>query len=198
MTTSAFGDAVVGTAQALTAALPPPPGWALVGGLAVSARAEPRFTRDIDLAVAVPDDAAAEALVADLVRRSWHVTAIVEQEATGRLAQVRLRPDRAGMVCDLLFASSGIEAEIAAAAQSLELVPGLTLPVATVGHLMALKLLSVTDRRQQDRMDLDSLAAVARPADWAQAAQSVALITQRGFHRDRDLASALSALRDAP
>lgn len=27
--------------------------WALVGGLAVSARLEPRFTRDIDLAVSV-------------------------------------------------------------------------------------------------------------------------------------------------
>ncbi len=30
--------------------------WALVGGLAVSARAEPRTTRDIDVAVAVGDD----------------------------------------------------------------------------------------------------------------------------------------------
>jgi hypothetical protein len=33
-----------------------------VGGLAVSSRCEPRFTRDLDLAVASPDDAAAEAL----------------------------------------------------------------------------------------------------------------------------------------
>jgi len=33
---------------------------ALVGGLAVSARTEPRFTRDLDVAVAVPDDAGAE------------------------------------------------------------------------------------------------------------------------------------------
>ena len=30
--------------------------WALLGGLAVSVRAEPRFTRDIDLAVAVESD----------------------------------------------------------------------------------------------------------------------------------------------
>ncbi len=29
---------------------------ALVGGVAVSVRTEPRFTRDVDLAVAVPDD----------------------------------------------------------------------------------------------------------------------------------------------
>jgi hypothetical protein len=40
--------------------------WALIGGLAVSIRVEPRFTRDIDIAVAVADDVAAEALVADL------------------------------------------------------------------------------------------------------------------------------------
>ena len=35
-------------------------GWALVGGLAVSARTEPRFTRDIDIVVAVEDDTRAE------------------------------------------------------------------------------------------------------------------------------------------
>jgi hypothetical protein len=36
---------------------------ALVGGLAVSARTEPRFTRDADLAVAVASDAEAESLI---------------------------------------------------------------------------------------------------------------------------------------
>lgn len=39
---------------------------ALIGGLAVSVRAEPRFTRDIDLAVTVRDDADAERLVNSL------------------------------------------------------------------------------------------------------------------------------------
>ena len=33
--------------------------FALIGGLAVSARTEPRFTRDADLAVAVESDAQA-------------------------------------------------------------------------------------------------------------------------------------------
>jgi hypothetical protein len=37
--------------------------FALVGGLAVSVRAEVRFTRDVDLAVAVENDAEAESLV---------------------------------------------------------------------------------------------------------------------------------------
>ena len=40
--------------------------WALIGGLAVSARAEPRFTRDVDVCVVVPDDATAERSVPQL------------------------------------------------------------------------------------------------------------------------------------
>jgi hypothetical protein len=40
--------------------------FALVGGLAVSARTEPRLTRDADLAVLVADDRDAEVLVGNL------------------------------------------------------------------------------------------------------------------------------------
>ena len=41
-------------------ARPPQVGIAVVGGIAVSVRTEPRFTRDIDFAVAVESDADAE------------------------------------------------------------------------------------------------------------------------------------------
>jgi hypothetical protein len=43
-------------------------GWrfALVGGLAVSVRAEVRFTRDVDLVVLAADDAEAESLIYEL------------------------------------------------------------------------------------------------------------------------------------
>jgi hypothetical protein len=51
--------------------------WALVGGFAVSARVEPRFTRDIDLAVAVEDDAAAESLVRQLMGEGYALFASV-------------------------------------------------------------------------------------------------------------------------
>src|SRR3954462_7406414 len=66
--------------------------FALVGGLAVSARSEPRFTRDIDLAVAVATDADAEGLVADLTARGFALRLSLEQDAIGRLATVRLSP----------------------------------------------------------------------------------------------------------
>ncbi len=119
--------------------------WALVGGLAVSARVEPRFTRDIDLVIAVDSDDHAERLTRDLQRFGYGVTTVIEQEATGRLAATRLVPpgeSEHGVVVDALFASSGIETEVTADADVLDVLPGLRVPVASIGHLIALKVLS--------------------------------------------------------
>ena len=110
--------------------------FALVGGLAVSARTEPRFTRDADLAVALASDAEAEHLIHRLRHCDYRVDAVVEQEAIGRLATVRLtRSDvpRAPVV-DLLFASSGIEPEVVAEAEPLDLLPNLRMGIARTGQ----------------------------------------------------------------
>jgi hypothetical protein len=169
--------------------------FALVGGIAVSARTEPRFTRDLDLAVEARDDAAAEAMVRSMAQRGFRVGAIVEQDAVGRLATVRLiapgEPDT-GVVVDLLFASSGIETEIAQRADSLEVFSDLTAPVACTGHLIALKVLARDDvSRPQDLADLRALLAVATPDDVSVARQGMELIARRGFARGRDLTAAL-------
>jgi predicted nucleotidyltransferase len=165
--------------------------FALIGGLAVSVRAEPRFTRDIDLAVAVTDDKDAEKLVSQLQPSGYRVLAIVEQTGQGRLATVRLEPSPGlarGVVIDLLFASSGIEPEIVAAADPLEVFPGITLPVARTGHLLALKALARDDqRRPQDYVDMRALIEVASREDLTLAREAVALIEQRGFARGRKL-----------
>ncbi len=60
-----------------------------------------------------------------------------------------------------------------------------------VGHLIALKLLSESDRRLKDRVDLQALFAVCTPDQLSRAAVGVALIEQRGFHRDKDLPALL-------
>jgi hypothetical protein len=107
----------------------------------VSARAEPRFTRDIDAAVLVDSDSAGEALVRSLLADKYRLLASIEQEETGRLATVRLGSPPAvsgDVVVDLLFASSGIEPEIVRASEMTEIVSGLNLPIATTGHLIAL------------------------------------------------------------
>jgi predicted nucleotidyltransferase len=171
--------------------------FALVGGLAVSVRTEPRFTRDADLAVALAGDAAAEALIRRLRARDYTVEAVVEQEAVGRLATVRLT--RSGEphapVVDLLFASSGIEQEVVVAAEAIDLLPQLTLKVALTGHLIALKVLSRDDEtRPQDLVDLRALLRVASDEELARARESLALISARGYHRGRDLASEMHRL----
>ena len=102
-------------------------GIALVGGLAVSARAEPRLTRDVDLAVAVVDDADAETLIRQLAAAGYSAVAVVEQETVKRLASVRLATAAegpSGIVADVLFASSGIEPEVVAAAEPVEVFLG--------------------------------------------------------------------------
>jgi predicted DNA-binding ribbon-helix-helix protein len=59
---------------------------AVVDGHAVSARTEPRFTRDLDFAVAVADDRQAQQLAGALAARGYRIVAAIEQESTGRLA----------------------------------------------------------------------------------------------------------------
>lgn len=176
--------------------------FAVVGGLAVSVRAEPRLTRDVDVALSVVDDAEAEQIVAALRACGHEVLAVVEQEATGRMSTVRLgrRGDHAGLVTDLLFASSGVEPEIVEAADDIEVLPGLVLPVATIGHLIVMKLLARDDRRRPvDADDLRALAARASPDDWEQADQAAVQVSERGLDRDRDLVALLVELRrDGP
>lgn len=168
--------------------------FAVVGGLAVSARAEPRMTRDADLAIAVRDDEEAERIVLAMQARGYSVLAVVEQNATGRLATVRL-VSAASVVTDLLFASSGIEPEIVERATAISVVPGLILPVASVGDLIAMKLLARDDRhRPADADDLRALREVATDEDWSVARHSVALIELRGFARERDLVALLDSL----
>jgi hypothetical protein len=164
--------------------------WALVGGLAVSIRAEPRFTRNIDLAVAVSSDGAAEALITDLCPAGYGLHATLAQDALGRLATVRLTPPASsagGIVLDLLFASSSIELDICRAAELLEIVPGLVVPVARSGHLVAMKLLSRAEDRLQDALDLRHLAGVLTPDEVALARGAVERIEAIGANRGRQL-----------
>lgn len=164
-------------------------GHALVGGLAVSVRTEPRFTRDVDLAMAVEDDDAAEQVVAALGARGWRLVEALEQEDADRLAAARFSDGTSsiGPVVDLLFASSGVEDEVVSRAEVLEVLPGIRVPVATAADLVVLKLLSVSDERLQDEQDLRALVAVLTTADVEAARDAAALVMRRGYGRGRDI-----------
>ena len=186
------------TAEALEVRRQP---WALVGGLAVSVRSEPRFTRDVDVAAAVNDDAAAEALVSSLVASGFRLRLSLEHDTLKRLATVRLTPPgepEEGVVIDLLFASSGIESEICREADRLELGSGLIVPVAQAGHLVAMKLLALAPDRPQDAIDLRALIATLTEADRARARAATARIEALGANRSKPLSADLERWFGAP
>ena len=167
--------------------------WALVGGLAVSARAEPRTTRDIDVAIAVVGDNEAEEVIRRLRDRGYLDEVVMEHRDVGRLSTVRLtrRGDESGIFYDLLFASSGIEPEVVERADLLEILPGLYAPVATTAHLLALKVLALRPNRPQERpqdfTDIRELFRVADEDDLRMARSALELIASRGYDRRKDL-----------
>jgi hypothetical protein len=175
---------------------------ALVGGFAVSVHAEPRFTRDVGLAVSVPDDAAAEQLVRQLQERGYRPLDVFEQTATRRLATVRLAPPGepdAGVLVDLHFAFSGIEPEIVEAAGRIRVFEGMEAAVIRRGHLIALKIFARDDdRRPMDRADLVALIRGSSPRDLEEAREALRLITERGYSRGKNLIHELEALTPKP
>lgn len=166
--------------------------YALVGGLALAARGEPRFTRDVDLAVGVLDDHDAEALVLELRHVGYRAIASVEHDVQRRLATVRLGSPE-GTVVDLLFASSGLEPEVIARATPVDVPDVGPLPVCRVEELVALKVLSMTKRRRQDRVDALALLERGR-VDLDEVLRNLALITERGYAREQDLPAKLEGL----
>ena len=168
--------------------------WAVIGGLAVAFRAEPRFTKDVDVAVAVADDDEAEGIVNRLQVRGYALASLVEQDYVNRLATARLVKPKAGTssaFIDLLFANSGIEDEVVRRADRLEVLPDVFMPVASIGHLIALKVLA---GRHQDLTDLGYLISGASEADLDEARTAVAIIQARGFNRGLHLAEDLAAI----
>jgi hypothetical protein len=65
------------------------------------------------------------------------------------------------------------------------------MPVASIGHLIALKVLA---GRHQDLTDLGYLIAAATEADLGEARKSVVEIQERGFNRGQNLPEDLAAI----
>lgn len=163
---------------------------ALVGGLAVSIRSRERFTRDIDFAVAVLSDEQSEKIGLAMQQAGYRLRAVVEQEAQGVIATLRFNHpediDEKPTV-DLLCGSTGIETEIVEAATTERISAEHSVPVASTAHLIAMKVLSENEHRENDAADLRALIAVATDDELEAAEQALALIQERGFDRGKDL-----------
>lgn len=174
--------------------------WALIGALAVSVYTEPRTTKDIDIAVAVPTRNDEQTLIDALLARGFRSPSVLMHiEPTQRLGMRLQTPASVGAIStsvDILSSSSGIEREVVAAANVLELLPALHLPVASVGHLIAMKLVSANDAdRLKDKDDLRKLLKVAGDDELADARGAIELIEARGYSRGLDLSNRLAQFR---
>lgn len=168
-------------------------GSALVGGLAVSIRAEARFTRDVDVVIAVADDADAESLVFAMSQGGYHPVATVEHKVHQRLATARFRSPE-GFTVNCLFASCGIEPEIVERAERITVPDVGPVAVARAEELLAMKLLSMSPKRLQDRLDAQNLLYFHPDLDLDAVRDNLRLITARGYHRGRDLMALLDEI----
>ena len=175
--------------------------YALVGGLAVGVRVEPRFTRDVDLAIDVKTDADAEAVAAHLIHSGFRLLAEMDHTVSNRIATLRMLPpgvdppvgdEDPSLLVDLRFSTSGIEAEVVAGAERRMVQVGLVVPVARAEHLIAMKTVSVCDARRQDEVDLHHLLERASPRQVDAARRLIDLVIARGLHRQRDLHATLN------
>lgn len=95
---------------------------------------------------------------------------------------------------DLLCASSGIEAEIVERATTVEIAGVGPVPVAAPEELLAMALLSMTDRRLQDRIDARNLLLANPDLDLTRVRVVLRLISDRGFDGGEPLLSKLDAV----
>jgi len=177
--------------------------WALVGGFAVMLRVESRSTRDLDIVLAFSEDGQTDEAVRGLRMRGYrdHPTKPMLLRKDGRLFGVRLvspvvdADDETLTIVDVLTGCSGVEPELVAAAELLEVLPNTFIPVARPGHLVALKVLAA---RPQDLEDVRVLLRGMGDADLKLARESLVLIERRGFLEDssRSLHAELGKLLD--
>jgi predicted nucleotidyltransferase len=171
--------------------------YALIGGLAVSFRAVERFTRDIDFAVSVESDEQAEEIVRELRSIGYQVYSLLEQTKHGRIATVRLsKGSERSILVDLLFASSGIEIEVAAESEPIEIFPDLFINTATLPALLALKVLAEdSENRPQDAVDIKHLLKEATHDDLVRTEELIRLIELRGYNRGKNLTEELNGFK---
>jgi hypothetical protein len=147
----------------------------------------------MEVAVADSTHEAAAAIGKSLANRGYRSVPVSgRSEAAGPRILHLISPasKRRTVFVDLLFAVSGIEPDVVAAADRIAVL-GRQIPVAKLGHLLALKLLA---NRPQDQMDGARLILAAGEAEMHRAREALDLIAERGFARDegRDLQAELT------
>ena len=136
--------------------------FAVIGGLAVGVRGEPRFTADVDVVVGLDLDDAL--LLVDRLSGSPFRPLFPDvAEAVRTLFILPLRPLATGVRVDVAIGLSGFERQLLARADEVT-IADFTAPVATAEDLILMKLLA---SRPRDTDDAEKLAQKHGPnLDW--------------------------------
>ncbi len=130
--------------------------YALIGGLACVLRGRPRFTRDVDLLVDVPQ-LVLPALLDDLAGRGFEIdtTAVIKQYVREYVASFSFR----GVRIDWLRPVLPLYARALTDATHVEWTEGHSIRVATAEGLILTKMVAF---RPQDQLDIDTLLTANR------------------------------------
>lgn len=134
-------------------------GFSLIGALAVSARARPRATRDIDFLVSAEREFFFKTLP-DLLRHEDYRLKVYQGGLDDPInGLIRIYDDQTGAeIADIIPVFWNWQDEIVAGAEKIELL-GITLPVARIEDLIVLKLKA---GGPQDMIDTEELLKVAK------------------------------------
>lgn len=161
---------------------------AVIDGLAVSLRGQPRMTVDVDI-VAIAEVDRALALVAELAATPFEPLFPGVEEVVSRSCILPIRHRATGVRVDLALGLSGFERQAVARATPVD-VGGVTVPVVAAIDLLVMKALA---GRPQDEADLRTIiTAQGDSLDWAACLE---LARQLGAAIDVDIVGRLRAAR---
>ncbi len=162
--------------------------FALIGGLAVSLRGQPRMTVDVNVIILADVDQALQ-LVRELGSTPFEPLFPEVEEVVSRSYILPLRHRRTGIRVDVAIGMSGFEQQAVGRAVPVS-IGDVRVPVAVTEDLLVMKALA---GRPQDEQDIRGLIAAQGAAiDWT---QCIALARQLGTAVDIDVAGRLEAAR---
>ena len=126
--------------------------FAMIGGLAVSVRGEPRLTTDVDVVIAVDVEGALE-LLRQLPSSRFDVPFQGVDEVVRKSFILPLRHNETGTIVDLSIGLTGFERQAIARATLANLM-GVVVPVLTAEDLLVMKALANRPRDAEDARQL--------------------------------------------
>lgn len=162
--------------------------YALIGGLAVSLRGQPRMTADVDLVI-LADVPRSLALARGLEGTDFRPLFDDVAQVVQKSFILPLRHRTTNVKVDLALGLSGFEQQIMSRAERLSLA-GTEIAVATAEDLLIMKILA---GRPQDEQDIQGLMiAQGKKLDWKYCTD---LAAKLGEALGQDLATRITSLR---